>query len=498
MFLGEYVDNYFQISERGSSVTQEIRAGTASFFTLSYLLLVNPQVMAKAGVSQQDCVFATSLSSAISCFIVGIGGNLPFGTAPGIGLSAYLSYSLVQAQLCTVNEALTSVFTSGIVLLIVALTGMTAFLMKIVPDCVKYGIVVGMGLLIAMIGMVSVNLIVPNDQTMIGLGPVTTDIELQLTMVGLLLVGTLLYWNVKGGILIGMGVIAIIQWTVTTTWPTQLIELPTIQNNNYIQFDVMFDPSKAVVLWTAVGCFLLICVFDISGTVFGLATLQGGLIDSETGHIPGSLWVFMASAAGTVVASFFGSTPIICCVETASGIKEGGRTGLTAVVIGIYFLLSLFLSPLFAAVPNDATAPVLILVGVMMMGESSKVDWHDMSQAVPAFLTLALMPFTYSITTGMIFGLATAAVFYVTKGQLWEDMQSLRSRNRSNTSSSRQNLPDYEEITHDNNIVEHDLKLEENNETTKVSHGSMETDVFERHLKLEENNESTSLLINSA
>ena len=144
---------------------------------------------------------------------------------------------------------------------------------------------------------------------------------------------------------------------------------------------------------------MLICVFDMSGVMFGLATL-GGLIEEDTGHITGNIWVFFASAAGTLVAAIFGSTPVICCIETASGIKEGGRTGLTACIIGCYFLLSLFLSPLFEAVPNAATAPVLVLVGVMMMGESSKVEWHDMSQALPAFLTAILMPLTYSITTG--------------------------------------------------------------------------------------------------
>jgi AGZA family xanthine/uracil permease-like MFS transporter len=410
--MSELIDKYFKISERSSTIGTEIRAGTASFFTLSYLLLVNPQIMSKAGVSEKDAVIATCLSSAISCFIVGFGGNLPFGTAPGIGLSAYLSFSLVQTDLCTLEEALTTVFVSGIVLLIVAITGFTSFLMKIVPECVKYGIVVGMGLLIAMIGMVSVNLIIPNVDTIVGLGPVTEDLVLQLTLLGVILVGTLIYHDIKGGILIGIGIIAILQWTITSTWPNQIFELPSIVNNNYIHLDVMIDPKQAVVLWTAVGAFLLICVFDISGVMFGLATLSG-LIEENTGNIPGNLWVFFASAAGTVIAAFFGSTPIICCVETASGIKEGGRTGLTSVVIGIYFLASLFLSPLFAAVPNDATAPVLILVGVMMMNESSKVEWNDMSQAVPAFLTLALMPLTYSITNGTYILAYTCRTVYV-------------------------------------------------------------------------------------
>jgi len=447
--MSDFLDNFFKITERGSTISTEIRAGTASFFTLSYLLLVNPQIMAEAGIDQSDAIVATALSTAISCFIVGIFANLPFGMAPGIGLSAYLSFSLVQANLATLEESLTVVFTSGILLFIVALTGFTVFLMKILPECVKYGIVVGMGLLIAMIGMVFVDLIVANDDTLVGLGDVTGDIRLQLAIFGVMLVGTLVYHDTKGGILIGIVVVALLQWTITSSFPTQIIELPILRNNHFLQLEVMFDPSRAAVLWTAVGCFLLICVFDMSGVMFGLATL-GGLIEEDTGHIPGNFWVFFASAAGTCVAAIFGSTPIICCIESASGIKEGGRTGLTACVIGCYFLLSLFLSPLFAAVPNAATAPVLILVGVMMMGESSKVEWHDMSQALPAFLTAILMPLTYSITTGMIFGIGAAAIFYVTTGQCYNDTKFALTNICCSRSSPN---PDYKELPEERHLI---------------------------------------------
>jgi AGZA family xanthine/uracil permease-like MFS transporter len=451
-FLYNALDSYFCMTQRGTTLLTEFRAGSASFFTLSYLLLVNPQIMSQAGVSYDDAVVATALSAAISCFIVGIFGNLPFGTAPGIGLSAYLSYSLVQAKLATLSEALTACFTSGLVLVLVALTGFTAFLMKVVPECVKYGIVVGMGLLIAMIGMVSVELIVPNTDTIVGLGNVASDSKLWLTILGMILVASLLYHNVKGGILIGIAVVAVLQWGTTNTWPTDILDIPMFHHHQYIHLDVMIDPTKAPVLWTAVGAFLLICVFDISGVIFGLATL-GGLIEVPSGQIPGSIWVFLASAVGTLTAAYFGSTPIICCVETASGIKEGGRTGITAIVIGLYFVLSLFLSPLFAAVPNDATAPVLILVGVMMMGESSKVEWHDMSQALPAFLTLVLMPLTYSITNGMIFGLAASMAFYFTKGQFlvdlkdcWNKLSTTGSCCGGSLSGGISPLPNYEEI----------------------------------------------------
>jgi adenine/guanine/hypoxanthine permease len=425
-FLYRSLDSYFKLTERRTDLMTEFRAGTASFFTLSYLLLVNPQLLSDAGVSHDDAVVATALSAAVACFVVGLFGNLPFGCAPGLGLSSYLSYSLVQAGLATLEEALTACFASGVVLLVVALTGMTTLLMKVVPECVKYGIVVGMGLLIAMIGMVSVNLIVPDEDTIVGLGDVLGDVTLHLTMFGLILVASLIYWDVKGGILLGIALVAILQWAISSSWPTNIADVPIFHHNHYIVPSSLIDPDKAVILWTAVGAFLLICVFDVSGVVFGLATL-GGLIREGDGHIPGSLWVFLASSLGTVTAAFFGSTPIICCVETASGIKEGGRTGLTAIVIGLYFVLSLFLSPLFGAVPNDATAPVLMLVGVMMMGESAKVNWHSMDQALPAFLTATLMPLTYSITNGMIFGLAASFAFYFTTGGAFVDIRNLVS-----------------------------------------------------------------------
>ena len=187
---------------------------------------------------------------------------------------------------------------------------------------------------------------------------------------------------------------------------------------------MIFDAAKAHVLYPAVGAFVLICIFDISGVMFGLATL-GGIVDESTGQIPGALWAFLASGTGTLVAAWTGSTPIIVCVECAAGVREGGRTGLTAIVVGTYFAASIFLAPLFSAVPDMATAPVLVLVGVLMMGESAKVKWENMNDALPAFLTIILMPLTYSITNGMIFGLLAAAGFYFTTGQFMNDAKAL-------------------------------------------------------------------------
>lgn len=430
--ITERLDVHFCLTERGTTISSEIRAGTASFLTLSYLLLVNPQIMAQAGVNHDDAVFATALSAAISCFILGVFGNLPFGCAPGLGLSTYLTFGLVQADLCTLQEALTACWWSRIIVLVVSLTGMVALLMKTVPHAITVAIVVGMGLLIAMIRMVSVNLIVANPKTLVELGDVWGDGDLQLVLAGILLVASLLYHDIKGAILIGNTLLTFVDWTLNRSWPDTIFHVPAYHANAFVAPLIVFDLSKASIFLPAIGAFVLICIFDISGVMFGLATLAGNIME-DNGDIPGSLWASIASAVGTVVAAWIGSTLIIVCVECASGVREGGRTGLTAVVIGLYFALSIFLAPLFSAVPEIATAPVLVIVGVMMMGESAKIPWENINDALPAFLTIILMPLTYSITNGMIFVLVTSAGFYLTTGQFLTDAKVLR-RQISNAS----------------------------------------------------------------
>lgn len=432
MGLFDAIDSYFLVSARGSSLETEVRAGTSSFLTLSYLLLVNPQILVQAGVPHDDAVFATALSASISCFIMGFAANLPFGCAPGLGLSAYLAFGLVQADLATLEDSLTACWWSGLLVLAVSLSGLSNLLMRTVPLAIKLAIVVGMGMLIAMIGFVSAGVIRANPKTLVELGPVLSDSSLQLCLAGILLVASLLYHDVKGSILIGILVLTLTTWTMDGTWPESIVDVPAIPDIDYLDDKfVVFSSSKASVLLVAIGCFVLICIFDISGVLFGLSTLAG--LRSPSDEIPGSIWAFVASGLGTLVAATYGSTPIIVCVECASGVREGGRTGLTTIVIGVYFAASIFLAPLFGAVPDIATAPILVLVGVMMMPEAAKIDWQNMNDALPAFLTILLMPLTYSITNGMIFGLLASAGFYFTTGQAWADMTRILCRSQSST-----------------------------------------------------------------
>lgn len=350
--------------------------------------------------------------------------KIAFGCAPGIGLSAYLAFGLVEGGLCTLPDALTACWWSGAVVLALTYSGMSHLLMKVVPQAIKLAIVVGMGLLIAMIGMVSVGLIVSNPKTLVELGDVWGSPSLQLCLFGIILVASLMHHEVKGAILIGIIIITFVEWIGTSSWPEEFFQFPEFHTNDFWKPFVVFDLSKASVLYPAIGCFVLICIFDISGVTFGLATL-GNIIHPTTGDIPGSMWAFIASGVGTMIAAWLGSTPVIVCVEGAAGVKEGGRTGLTAVVISVYFALSIFLAPLFSSVPDVATAPVLVLVGVLMMGEASKIRWEEMDAALPAFLTIILMPLTYSITNGMIFGLLASSAFYITTGKGFKDAKTL-------------------------------------------------------------------------
>jgi len=428
-FIEHSLNSYFQIPARGSTIATELRAGSASFFTMSYLLFVNPQILAKCGVSHDNAVLATALSSAASSAIAGLGGNLPFGLAPGIGLSAYFAYGLVATtnELVTLEDCWSMCFISGLVLGLLVLTGITNWIMTVVPSSVKLGLVVGMGLLIAMIGLCSVDLVVGNEDTLVQMGDLNT-LPVQLCMAGLVLVGTLAHWQVPGGILMSILGLTLASWHVLDEYPTRFVDLPEWHlDKGNVNLLILWDASKAHVVYPAIATFVCICIFDMSGVMFGLSTLAN-LMEETTGsaapNVPNAQWGFYGSVAGTLIAAAIGSTPIICTVECAAGIKEGGRTGLTAVVISLYFLLSIFLAPVLGAVPAEATAPILIVVGCMMMSESGKIKWDRMSEAIPAFLTVIMMPLTYSITNGILFGLVLSGAFYITTGQFITDLKA--------------------------------------------------------------------------
>lgn len=409
------MEEKFLFRERNTDFTKESRAALATFFTMSYILLVNPQLLSKLGLSADAIVVSTALASAVSCFLTGFFGNLPLGLAPGVGLSTYLTFGMVFGDGLTIKEAFTSVFIAGAILWLFSVTRVSEFLMTLIPRSVKIGTIVGMGLQIALVGMTSVKMVVANPETIVGLGDIT-NYQVWLPLVGLILIGSLLFHQIEGGILIGIAVMTLLTWVVESSYPTTWVQFPDIfiDVSQFLGTDI-----RLIKCLPGIAAFTFIGLIDVSGVIYGMAK-SADLVESD-GSVPGSQATFSAVALGTMVSAATGGTPIIVYVESATGIKEGGRTGVSAILIGLLFIVTLPIAPLLGSIPVTATAPVAMLIGAMMMSQAAEIDWHNMSEAIPAFLTMVIMPFTFSITDGIVFGLISAFGFYVTTGQMYRD-----------------------------------------------------------------------------
>ena len=290
--------------------------------------------------------------------------------------------------------------------------------MSVIPHSVKIGTIVGMGLQIALVGMTSVDMVVGNNLTLVTLGDISSY-KIWLTLLGVVLIGTLLFHKVKGGILIGIFAISLLTWYIEGSFPKSYVQLPHLSKgpSDFINFrDFQWQKCSS-----AIAAFVFIGIIDVSGVVFGMAKLAN--LTHTDDSVPGSLYCFLGVSVSTIMGACMGSTPVIVYVESAAGIKEGGRSGLTAVVVSLYFLASLFLAPLFGSIPVTATAPVGILVGVLMMSQATEIDWDDLTIAIPAFLTMTLIPYTYSIANGIMFGLTSATFFYLSTGKFYKDLR---------------------------------------------------------------------------
>jgi AGZA family xanthine/uracil permease-like MFS transporter len=431
MSKDDIFERVFSLSKHNTNVRQEVSAGFTTFLTMSYILLVNPQLLSTAGIPRGDVVIATAAGSAIASLVQGFVGNLPFGLAPGTGLSAYLAYGLVKGSSAMSWEAaLTCCWWAGIIMGVFAVTGISTILMGIIPSSVKMATVVGMGLLITLIGMQSIKLVVPCEGTLVQLGDLT-DYNIWLAFGGLILVTSLTFHQVRGGILIGIIVITVISWWIEEDWPRQIVMFPTMEIASKVQPGHWENSMIPGVL-----AFLFVGIFDVSGVIFGLSKLADRM--EPDGEVPGSLWTFLGASLGTVIAAMLGCSPIIVHVESAAGIQSGGRTGLVAVTVGILFFLAIFFAPLLGAVPAVATAPVLILVGAMMIEQATNINWKEMDQAIPAFLTLVTMPFTFSIPNGILFGLVSSFCLYITTGKCFVHMRKVCS---SKTGTGEEAVP---------------------------------------------------------
>jgi len=376
-------------------------AGITTFMTMAYILAVNPGILSATGMPAGGVFTATALASMIATLLMAFMANLPIALAPGMGLNAFFAFTVVLTMGYSWQLALTAVFVEGIIFILMSFFNIREAIVKSIPQNIKNAVSVGIGLFIAFIGLQNAGIIANNDATLVSLGDITHGAPL-VAVIGLVVSGVLLAFKVKGALLIGIVATTIIgiPFGVTSIpkgWSP--VSAPAAPIFMAFDFSQIFTLDFFVVLFT----FLFVDIFDTIGTLVGVTT-QAGII-GKNGEIPKVKQALLADAIGTVAGAALGTSTVTSYVESASGVAEGGRTGLTSLTTGLLFGLALFLSPLFLLVPSAATAPALILVGLFMLSPVKDIDLGDFTEAIPAFLTIIMMPLAYSIAEGLVFGI---------------------------------------------------------------------------------------------
>ena len=409
------LDNYFGLSKNNTNVKTEFIAGLTTFMTMAYILIVNPSILSAAGMDSGAVFTATALAAVISTLIMGIYAKLPFAQAPGMGLNAFFAYTIVLGMGYSYQFALTAAFLEGIIFIFLTLFNVREAIVDSIPENIKKAISVGIGLFIALVGLQGAGVIVhPEDGgTILELGNITSGSGL-LAIIGILITGILYVRNVKGALFIGMLITAIIGIPLgVTTIPTSIVSMPPSLSPVFCKFEWhnIFSLDMVIVLFTL----LFMDMFDTIGTLVGVAT-KAKMLD-ENGKVPNIKKALFSDAVGTTLGACLGTSTVSTFVESASGVAEGGRTGLTAVSTAIMFILSLFFAPLFGAITSAVTCSALVLVGLFMIEPIKEIELSDFTEAIPAFLTIIMMPLSYSISDGIVFGVVSYIVLKIFGGK---------------------------------------------------------------------------------
>lgn len=397
------MEKFFKLKERKTTVKIEVMAGITTFLTMAYILAVNPGILSDTGMQFSKVFSATAISSAIATLIMALMANLPFALAPGMGLNAFMAYTVVLGMGYSWQFALTAVFVEGIIFIILTFVNVREAIINSIPDNIKKAIGVGIGLFIAFIGLQNAGIIV-DGATLVSLNPTWLKGDAGLALLGLLITGVLLAFKVQGALLIGIIATTIIGIPFGITKYAGGSYVPPAPYFFPFEWSQVFTVDFVIIMFT----FLFVDMFDTVGTLIGCAT-KADMIKPD-GTIPNVKEALFADSVGTTVGAVLGTSTVTTFVESSAGVVEGGRTGLTALVVAVLFLLSLFLEPLFGSIPSAATAPALILVGVFMITPVTKIEWDDMTEAIPAFLTIIFMVVAYSIADGIMFGILSYVV----------------------------------------------------------------------------------------
>lgn len=392
----------------------ELLAGLTTFMTMAYILAVNPSILSATGMDKNALYTATVLSAFAATLVMALYANLPFALAPGMGLNAFFAFTVVLGMGHSWQFALTAVFIEGLIFILLTAFNIREMIVNSLPINMKHAVSAGIGLFIAFIGLQNAGLIVHNDAVLVGLGSIKTP-TVMVALAGIVITGVLLAKNVKGALLIGIVASALIGLPlgVTQTPQSSLVSLPPSLSPIFMKFEFnrIFTLDMVVIVFT----FLFVDMFDTVGTLVGVSDKANML--GPGGEVPRAKQALFADAFGTTFGAMLGTSTVTTYVESASGVAEGERTGFTSLTVAGLFLLSLFLAPLFLIIPSAATAPALFLVGLFMLSPILKIDFNDFTESIPAFFTIIMMPLTYSIAEGIVFGMLSFVILKVLSGK---------------------------------------------------------------------------------
>ena len=432
------MEKFFKLKEKGTDVLTEMIAGITTFMTMAYILAVNPSILGATGMDSGAIFTATALASAIASFCMAFLANLPFVLSAGMGLNAYFAYTVVLGMGYSWEVALTAVFAEGLVFILLSLTNVREAIFNAIPQTLKYGVSVGIGLFICFIGLQNAHIAV-DSATLVTIFSFSQSVKagtfnsegitVLLALIGIIITGYLVIKGVKGNILIGIFVTWILGILCQLAGiyvpnpdagfysliPSGVVSMPASIAPTLFKFDFSIIAEHPLDFFSVLFAFLFVDIFDTLGTLIGCAS-KADMLD-EDGKLPEIKGALLADSIGTMVGACLGTSTITTFVESSSGIAEGGRSGLTAVVSGIFFLLALFFSPIFLAIPSFATAPALVIVGFLMIQQVVKVEWDDLLEAIPAYIAIFAMPFLYSISEGISLGIISYVLLHVLSGK---------------------------------------------------------------------------------
>lgn len=408
------LQKFFKLQENGSDVRTELVAGLTTFLTMAYIIFVNPSILGEAGMPKEAVFVATCLVSALGTLVMGLYANYPIGMAPGMGLNAYFAFAVVLGMGVAWPAALGAVFISGCLFILVTVLGLRGMIVNGIPTSLRTAIAVGIGLFLALIAMKSAGIVVGSEPTLVKVGDLHKP-EPLMAIFGFLLIVTLDKLRVKGAILIGILAVTILSFFFGGNQFHGIFSMPPSIEPTLFKLDIMGALSAGIL--NVVLVFFLVELFDATGTLMGVASRAGLLVEGKMHRLNKAL---LADSAAIVAGAALGTSSTTAYIESASGVQAGGRTGLTAVTVAVLFLAALFIAPLAGVVPAYATAPALLFVACLMLQDLVHIDWKDSTESVPAAVTALAMPFTYSIAEGIAFGFITYAVLKLTTGRARE------------------------------------------------------------------------------